>query len=64
MSQDDCFCWETFVPVIFGGYAGVGGGDPDCCCRSCGSDGGGGGGGVVFGRVELAVLVVIVVFLG
>ena len=64
MSQDNCLCLQTFVAVISGGYAVVGGGNADGCCRSCG-DGGGDGvdGGGVFGRGELAILVVIGVLL-
>ena len=53
MSEDDCLCSQTFVAVICGGYAGVGGGNADGCCESCGGGGGGGDGsdgGGVFGR--------------
>ena len=53
MSQDDCLCLQTFIAVICGGYAGVGGGNADGCCESCGGGGGGGDGsdgGGVFGR--------------
>ena len=45
MSEDDCLCLQTFVPVICGGYAGVGGGNAKGCCGNCGCGDAGGYGG-------------------
>ena len=56
MSFNDCLCLYTFIAVICGGYAGVGGGNGDGCGGvgdgggGVGDGGDGGDGDGVFGR--------------